>query len=160
VPQDVLEAQAAFGLRVRDDISRLTDLVNQLRSIRDQLKARNTALDARKSEQGVADLLKASDAVIAKADAIEGKLHNPTAEVVYDILAMRGGAHLYSRLAPLQMWAVEDAGTPTLGMKSVLEEEEQELASLAAEVQQFVSGDVASVNQRAQQLGLAYVIVK
>jgi photosystem II stability/assembly factor-like uncharacterized protein len=160
LPQDVLEAQAAFGLRVRDDISHLTDLVNQLRSVRDQLKARNTAIDARKSEQGIADLIKASGAVIAKADALEDKLHNPTAEVVYDILAMRGGTRLYSRLAPLQMWAIEDAGLPTQGMKSVLDEQEKELASLASEVQQFLTQDVASVNQRAAQLGLAYVIVK
>jgi photosystem II stability/assembly factor-like uncharacterized protein len=160
LPQAALEAQAAFGLRVRDDISRLTDLVNQLRSVRDQLKARNAALDARKSEQGVSDLIKASDAAIAKAGAIEDKLHNPTAEVVYDILAMRGGTRLYSRLAPLQMWAIEDAGMPTLGMKSVLDEQEKELGSLSTEVQQFITTDVAAVNQRAQQLGLSYVIVK
>jgi photosystem II stability/assembly factor-like uncharacterized protein len=160
VPQDVLEAQAAFGLRVRDDISRLTDLVNQLRSVRDQLKARNAALDSRKSDQGVADLLKASDEVIKKSEAIEDKLHNPTAEVVYDILAMRGGTRLYSRLAPLQMWAIEDAGLPTAGMKSVLDEQEKELAALTGEVQQFITADVGALNQRAQSLGLSYVIVK
>jgi photosystem II stability/assembly factor-like uncharacterized protein len=160
LPQNALEAQAAFGLRVRDDISRLTDLVNQLRSVRDQLKARNAALEPRKSEQGIADLMKASDAAIKKADGLEDKLHNPTAEVVYDILAMRGGTRLYSRLAPLQMWAIEDEGLPTLGMKTVLEEQENELASLAGEIQQFVTQDVVAVNQRAQQLGLAYIIVK
>ncbi|HWT45689.1 MAG TPA: hypothetical protein VN085_06975, partial [Vicinamibacterales bacterium] len=160
VPQDALEAQAAFGLRVRDDISRLTDLVNQLRSVRDQLKARSAALEPRKAEQSIADLIKTSDAAMKKADALEDKLHNPTAEVVYDILAMRGGTRLYSRLAPLQMWAVEDEGLPTLGMKTVLEEQEQELEALSAEVRQFMTQDVAAVNQRAAQLGLAYVIVK
>ena len=102
-----LDAQLAFALRVRDDISKLTDLVNQLRSVQDQLKARNTALEARKSDAGVAELIGASDAAIKKTDALEDKLHNPTAEVVYDILAMRGGARLYSRLSPLQMWAIE-----------------------------------------------------
>jgi hypothetical protein len=73
---------------------------------------------------------------------------------------MRGGTRLYSRLAPLQMWAIEDAGMPTLGMKSVLDEQEKELGSLSTEVQQFITTDVAAVNQRAQQLGLSYVIVK
>jgi hypothetical protein len=147
-------------VRVREVISRPTDLVNQLRSVRDQLKARNAALDSRKSDQGVADLLKASDEVIKKSEAIEDKLHNPTAEVVYDILAMRGGTRLYSRLAPLQMWAIEDAGLPTAGMKSVLDEQEKELAALTAEVQQFITADVGALNQRAQSLGLSYVIVK
>jgi DNA-binding transcriptional MerR regulator len=145
---------------VRDDISRLTDLVNQLRSVRDQLKARSAALEPRKAEQSIADLIKTSDAAMKKADALEDKLHNPTAEVVYDILAMRGGTRLYSRLAPLQMWAVEDEGLPTLGMKTVLEEQEQELEALSAEVRRFITQDVAAVNQRAAQLGLAYVIVK
>ncbi len=158
--QQELEAQTAFAVRVRDDISRLTDLVNQIRSVRDQLKARNTALATRKSDAGVAELIKQSEAVIKKADALEDKLHNPTAEVVYDILAMRGGTRLYSRLSPLQMWSIEAAGAPTAGMTQVLTEQEKELVTLEAETKQFLSTDVASINQRASQLGLAYVILK
>src|SRR5262249_6696459 len=128
LPQAELEAETAFALRVRDDVSKLTGYVNQLRSVRDQLKARNTALAPRESDPGVADLLKSSRDAIARADTLEDKLHNPTAEVVYDILAMRGGTKLYSRLAPLQMWAVEADGAPTAGMQQVLQEQEAELA--------------------------------
>jgi photosystem II stability/assembly factor-like uncharacterized protein len=157
---EVIAQQVAFGLRVRDDISKLTDLVNQVRSVRDQLKARNEALASRRAEKAVADLKKQSDTVIAKADALEDKLHNPTAEVVYDILAMHGGTRLYSRLAPLQMWAIESEGAPTEGMKSVLQEQEQELSSLTAEVQQLVSQDVAAINRRAADLGIGFVVVK
>jgi len=160
LPPDVLAAQAAFAIRVRDDISRLTDLVNQLRSVRDQLKARTTALEPRKSESGVADLITASEAAIKRADALEDKLHNPTAEVVYDILAMRGGTRLYSRLSPLQQWAVEAAGTPTTGMTQVLAEQEQELASLESETKAFLSNDVASLNQRATTVSVPYVVLK
>src|SRR4051812_25133281 len=158
--QSDLEAQAAFALRVRDDISKVTDMVNQLKSVQEQLKARNSALELRKSEAGAADLIKESDSTITKAFALEDKLHNPTAEVVYDILAMHGGARLYSRLAPLQMWGVEATGAPTTGMTQVLAEEEKELASRESEVKQFLSGDVAKLNQRAAQLNLGYVIVK
>jgi hypothetical protein len=160
LPQQDLEAQAAFALKVRDDISRVTDLVNELRSVRDQLKARTSALDARKNETGVAELIKASDAAIKKADAIEDKLHNPTAEVVYDILAMRGGARLYSRLSPLQLWAVEAAGAPTAGMTQVLAEQEKELTTLESDTKAFLSGDVASINQRASQLSVPFVVIK
>ena len=155
-----LDAQAAFSVRVRDDISTLTDLVNQLRSVQEQLKARNTALDARKSESGVADLIKESEGAIKKAFVLEDKLHNPTAEVVYDILAMRGGARLYSRLSPLQMWALESNGAPTAGMTQVLAEQEKELAALETETKQFLSGDVAKINQRATQLNVPFVIIK
>jgi photosystem II stability/assembly factor-like uncharacterized protein len=159
LPQADLEAQAAFGIRVRDDISKLTGFVEELRSIRDQLKARMTALEPRKSEPSVADLVKSAQAAVTKADALEDTLHNPTAEVVYDILAMRGGTRLYSRLAPLQMWAVEAPGAPTAGMQQVLQEQEQELKALGDDTERFVAGDVAAINQRASKLALPFVIV-
>jgi hypothetical protein len=160
LPQTELEAQAAFAVRVRDDVSKLTDLVNELRSVQTQLKARQSALASRAADADVADLIGESGAAVTKAFAIEDKLHNPTAEVVYDILAMRGGARLYSRLSPLQMWALESNGAPTAGMTQVLTEQEKELAALEAEAKQFLSGDVAKINKRATQLNLPFVIIK
>jgi photosystem II stability/assembly factor-like uncharacterized protein len=154
-----LEAQLAFGLRVRDDISKLTGLVNQLRSVRDQLQARARALETRKTEGPVSTLLTASQEAVRKADALEAKFHNPSADVVYDILAMRGGSKLYSRLAPLQMWSIESEAPPTTGMLQVLEAQEKELAGLETEARALLAGDVASVNAQAAKLGLAFVIV-
>ena len=159
-PQADIEAQTAFALRVRDDISKLTDLVNQMKSVQDQLKARNSVLEARKSDGDVADFIGQSNAAIKKAFEIEDKLHNPTAEVVYDILAMRGGARLYSRLSPLQMWAEEATGVPTAGMTQVLEAQEKELAALEADTKQFLANDIAKLNQRAAQMNLTHVIIK
>jgi photosystem II stability/assembly factor-like uncharacterized protein len=158
--QSDLEAQLAHALRVRNDVSKLTELVNALRSVKDQLRARARALEVRKSESGVSDLLKASDEVVKKADALENTLHNPTAEVVYDILAMRGGTRLYSRLAPLQMWAVEAQGPPTVGMTQVLEAQEKELAELERQTRNFIEEEVGTLNDAATRLGLAFVVVK
>ena len=73
---------------------------------------------------------------------------------------MRGGARLYSRLSPLQMWAIEAEGAPTAGMMQVLAEQEKELAILESETEGFMSGDVVKVNQRATQLKLGYIITK
>jgi photosystem II stability/assembly factor-like uncharacterized protein len=159
-PQADLEAQLAFALRVRDAISRLTDQVNRLRSVKEQLQARVKALAPRKSDKTVADLIKDSETVIKKADALEDKMHNPTAEVVYDILAMKGGARLYSRLSPLQMWALEAEGRPTSGMQQVLELQEKELTELAAETDAFIQKDVAPINDAAARLSLPFVVVK
>ena len=159
-PQADLEAQLANALRVRDDVSRLTLLVNNLRSVKEQLRSRAKALDARKSEPGVTDLLKTSDDVVRKADALEDRLHNPTAEVVYDILAMRGGTRLYSRLAPLQMWAIEAEGPPTHGMSQVLQAQEKELADLETETRNFIEEEVGTLNAAAAKLGLSFVILK
>jgi hypothetical protein len=160
LPQGDLEAQTAFALRVRDDISRWTDNVNQLRSVQEQLKARNAALQSRKGDPGVAELIKESEAVAKKAGALEDKFHNATAEVVYDILAMKGGARLYSRLSPLEMWAIEAGGPPTSGMMQVLVDQEKELAILESETEGFMSADLVKINQRATQLKLAYVVTK
>jgi photosystem II stability/assembly factor-like uncharacterized protein len=157
--QGDLEAQLTYALRVRDDLSRVTVLVNQVRSVREQLQAHATVLDARKGQASIAELLKTSEAAIKRADALEDRLHNPTAEVVYDILAMRGGTRLYSRLAPLQMWAAEGDGPPTAGMTQVIEEQEKELTQLERETQRFLSQDVESINAAASKLGLAYLIV-
>ena len=57
------------------------------------------------------------------------------------------------------MWAIEAAGMPTAGIQQVLQQQEQELATIAGETQQFLSGEVAALNQRASQLGLPFVIV-
>ena len=159
-PTEDLAAQAALAVRVRDDISKVTDLVERLRSVRDQLKARTLALDAHKDEERFAPLLKESAAAISEADALDDKLENPTAEVVYDILAMRGGTRLYSRLAFLQMSVVDAEAAPTAGMMQVLVEEEKQLAALEAETKQFITIDVAKINQRAAALNLPFVIVK
>ena len=154
------EAQTTFTLHVQDDISKLTALVNELRSVRDQLKARAASLQTRKAESGVAALIASADAAIKKADALEDKLQNPSAEVVYDILAMRGGTRLYSRLAFLQLSASDGPGAPTAGMTQVLEEEEKALAALDAETRAFLTGDVAELNRRAAQLNIPFVIAK
>ena len=159
-PQTELEAQLAYGLRVRDDVSRLTGLVNDLRAVKAQLKARATALELRKGEAPIAELLKSSEAIAKKADALEDKLHNPTAEVVYDILAMRGGTRLYSRLAPLHDWAIEAQGAPTSGMTQVLDAQEKELADLERETGNFLAEEVGTLNAAAARLGLSFVIVR
>jgi photosystem II stability/assembly factor-like uncharacterized protein len=159
-PQADLEAQLQFALRVRDDISRLTTVANRVRSVREQLQARVKALEPRKGEAPVASLISGADGSINKATALEDRLHNPSAEVVYDILAERGGTRLYSRLAPLLMWAVEGEGQPTAGMLQVLEAQEKELAQLEQETNAWVTTDVAEVNRQAAAAGVQFIVVK
>ena len=156
--QASLDAQLAFALRVRDAITKITDLVHAMRSVKEQLAAREKALEPRRTDPQVAELLKAGKALVEKMDSLEAKLHNPKAEVSYDILAQRGGARLYSRLSPLQMWIVEGGDAPTQGMQQVLSEYEKELAPIEADVKQLLATDVADINARAKSLGLEFVI--
>ena len=76
---------------------------------------------------------------------------------MYDILAMRGGSRLYSRLAPLQMWATESEGPPTTGMVQVLEAQEKELTALEADASLFLTRDVDALNAEAAKAGLGFV---
>jgi hypothetical protein len=158
VPQEDLDAQLAFSLQVRDTTTRLTELVHAMRSVKEQLAARAKALEPRRGEPKVAELLKAGTTVTEKIDALEDRLHNPKAEVTYDILAARGGARLYSRLSPLQMWTVMGDGAPTEGMRQVLAQHEQELAPLEGEAQALLTKEVADLNARAKALNVEYVV--
>jgi hypothetical protein len=73
---------------------------------------------------------------------------------------MRGGAMVYSRLAPLLSWTAEGSGPPTQGMRQVYAAEQAEVDGLAAQVQALIAGDVAGLNGLAAKLGLSHVIVR
>src|SRR5262249_18213670 len=150
------EEQFKVILAVRDDITRLTGLVEQIRSIRKQLNERNALL---KDNAKAADLIKGSKALIEKLDALEAKLHNPKAEVAYDILAQKGGAQLYSKLISLYEWLHESDGPVTQGMREVYAEEAEDLKKGTADLKTLLGEDLAKLNELAKKLEVPGVIV-
>src|SRR5262249_14203452 len=94
-PEELAE-QLNLALRVRDDITRGAGVVERLRAVRKQLDDRNALL---KDNSKAETLVKGSKRLVEKLNELESKLHNPKAEVPYDILAHKGGAKLYSQLA-------------------------------------------------------------
>ncbi len=150
------QTQIAFGLAVRDEISRLTRIVNQLRSVRQQLTTRNELL---KDETRASQLVKDSEALIVKLNNLEERIHNPKAEVFYDILAFKGGTKLYSRLAPLYDWATEADGLPTQGMREVYADQKKELDQDEAELEKLVNSELAALNEAAKKASYPHVIV-
>jgi hypothetical protein len=143
--------QHQFALQVRDDITRLSSAVKQLRTIQRQLKERGALLKDEKSAQ---PLLDAGKKLAEKLDAMESKLHNPKAKTVYDILGQKGGAKLYSQLTGLYAFALDSDGAPTQGMKEVYAELQRELKALTDEWQALLKGDVAAFNAQAKKLDL------
>ena len=105
-----------------------------------------------------APLSEAASALVARCDALEDRLHNPKAEVVYDILAMPGGAKLYSRLAPLYSAASDGDGRPTQGMRDVYAVLKAELDALEAEWQALLATDLPALNAKARQLAPDFVV--
>ena len=96
-----LEAQLRFALEVRDAITRLTRDVVRLQTVRRQLAQRNELLA---KDDKAKPLIEESKTLAAKLEDLEARLHNPKAEIAYDVLAQKGGTKLYSRLAPLLDW--------------------------------------------------------
>ena len=142
-----LEAQKGFVAEIQAQVTRLSNTVNQIQSVRDQLKVKIAAL---KENEKAADWVKEAEGVIAKCDAIEAKLHNPKAEVEYDILAK--GAMLYSRLTTLLMYTLSGSGAPTQGQREVFEIQRGELDRLDAEWRSLLNDQVMTVARKADAL--------
>ncbi|HEU0108604.1 MAG TPA: glycosyl hydrolase [Vicinamibacteria bacterium] len=148
--------QLRFGIEVRDAITRLAADVESIRSVRDQLRTRGQLLAA---NGAAASWVKAAGDVVPRLDALEAELHNPKAEVAYDILAQRGGAKLYSQITPLLDWVRDADGVPTQGMKEIFAERLKELSRLEAEWKGLQASSVQPLNEQARALGFAYVTV-
>jgi photosystem II stability/assembly factor-like uncharacterized protein len=151
-----LHAQFNEAVAIRDEISRLTRDVRELRSIKQQLASRNELVQG----MSAADpLIKASSGLIAKLDDLESRMHNPKAEVVYDILAFRGGAKLYSRLSSLYDAATDSDGVPTESVRALFADEKKELDGDDTELKRLVDTDLASLNVLAKKLDLPVTLV-
>jgi hypothetical protein len=150
-----LEAQLVFALGVRDQLTRITKMAATIRSVRQQIKDRNVVLAA---NPDAADLIESGTRLIAGLTAVEEAIHNPHAEVDYDILAGRhGGAMLYSRLSWLLMGADGHDGPPTQGMLEVGADLAEALATQESALDRLLSGDLATLNRQAQELGVPFV---
>jgi photosystem II stability/assembly factor-like uncharacterized protein len=156
VPRAALEEQLAFTLALRDDLTRLAGIVRDLRGVREQLRARAGALEEQSSAP---DLVAAARDLAGRLDTLESKLHNPEAQVSYDILAGRsGGAKLYSRLAPLYSRAQEADAAPSEGMRQVRAVLDGELDALETDWKGILEKDLPALNGRARDAGVGFVV--
>jgi len=154
VTDSELQAQLTFALKVRDDLSKLTAMVARVRSIRTQITQQQQAWKG-KFPGDMGDL---AVRILDRCNGLEGRLHNPKAEVTYDILAFKGGAQLYSRLSPLFANAIDGDGAPTQGMQAVYATQAAALTALETEVEALVSTDVAALNDAARKAALPFIV--
>jgi hypothetical protein len=152
-----LEAQLTFALEVRDRMSRIADMIVTIRGVREQLKDRRQRLGA---DPRTAPLVASGDQLIARLDAIERVIHNPDAEIDYDVLTGRdGGTKLYSKLAWLLGSADDHDGPPTQGMREVGAELAAELAAEEAKLEDVLTRDLARLDAIARESGVPFVVV-
>jgi photosystem II stability/assembly factor-like uncharacterized protein len=164
VSEQDLKVQHAFALEMRDTLTRLSADVARLRAASTQLRDRAARLTAEataaKADDTMARLAADALALAVDLDALEKRFHNPTAEVTYDILAMKGGAQLYSRLSPLYTFVHEADGAPTQGMREVFTGQRQELTRLEDELGTLLEGRLGDLNRRAREAGVEFVRVR
>jgi len=79
--------------------------------------------------------------------------------VVYDILAQKGGAKLYSQLGALYDWLHDSDGVPTQGLRDAHAEHARQLRQLEAEWQRILTGDLQALNELARKLELPTVVM-
>jgi photosystem II stability/assembly factor-like uncharacterized protein len=150
-----MDEELKLALKIRDDLSHLSHMVEQLRAVRKQLIERNALL---KGNSKAASLTPPARDLIKKLDELEEKLHNPKAKVAYDILAQKGGAKLYSQLSFLFEDAKE-TGPPTQGLREVYAEHARELKQHESELHTLLSSDLARLNALAKSLSIPDILV-
>jgi hypothetical protein len=151
-----LEEQQKLELKIIDDITLVSRTVEQMRTVKQQLNARIEVLhDNDKAEP----LIKASREFIKKSDELEERFHNPKAKVVYDILALKGGAQLYSQLAWLLELLKQADGAPVQGIKEVYDDQAALLKKYEKEWKALLDGDLAKLNEMAKKLEFPTILV-
>ncbi len=137
-------------------LARIMDMVGVIRATRMQVKDRNTRLAA---DPDASELIELGKKLVSDLDAVEEKIHNPHAEVDYDVLGGRhGGAMLYSRLSWLLTTSGAHDGPPTQGMQEVAALIEQQLAAQEAALAGLISEDLAKLNELAKERDVPYVL--
>jgi hypothetical protein len=151
-----LNEQIELALKIRDDITSLARTVEQIRKVKGQLVARNELL---RDDVPARGLVSASRQLLARLDALEEKLHNPKAKIVYDILAQKGGARLYSQLVWLFEMVKDSDGAPTQGIREVYAEQSELLRKYQAEWQALLAKDLPTLNEQAKKLDVPGVLL-
>ena len=147
-----------FQVQVRDQLTEIARMVETIRAVRDQIAARARLLEDRDDAQS---LVEAGQNLVGQLDAIEEKIHNPHAEVSYDILGGRhGGAQLYSRLSWLFEGTREHDGPPTQGMLEVHAEMTQELDVQRQDLEEALGSGLEEMNRLSSEQGLGSVITR
>ena len=155
VPPADRAALLAFQQEVLARIGEIADLVGDLRAVREQLGERLPLLGEGEERR---ELREAAAALTERLDAAEGKLHNPEAEVTYDILAGRdGGTQLHSRYFWLFEMTRSHDGPPTQGMRETLAALDAELAAQRDAVRTGLDAELARINALAEDVSLVVV---
>lgn len=156
IPVADMQASFDFARGTIGLLDRTQALIESLAGVGVQIKDLKKRLATRSDLVTVMDQLSAAE---TKAGALERQIHNPDAEVVYDVLAGReGGAHLYSQLSPLYDWSQSSDHAPTEGMLARQKELAAELTAREADVQQLQEEHLAPLEAALDAANVPHIV--
>jgi hypothetical protein len=149
-----LQANVDFAVAARDAMDRVLRNVEMLQAVRAQAK------DVMARSAGASPVVASATALEERARALEYDLHNPDAEVFYDVLTGRdGGAKLYGQFALLPDLAQDADYPPSQGIRERMEELLGRLAEIEAGVETMRAKELAAFEQAVATAGLPRVIL-
>ena len=149
-----LQANVDFAVAARDAMDRVLRNVEMLQAVRAQAK------DVMARSAGVSPVVASATALEERARALEYDLHNPDAEVFYDVLTGRdGGAKLYGQFALLPDLAQDADYPPSQGIRERMEELLGRLAEIEAGVETMRAKELAAFEQAVAAAALPRVIL-
>ena len=150
-----LVAQQDAALALLDDIRGVMGDISTVRAVRDQVKELSKRLEGRAD---AAELRELAGEIATHCDRLEERLQNPKAQVVYDILAQKGGTQLLSNLVFVYETVAGGEGGVTEGAQEVWDGLRKEKAALHSELEQLLTGQVAELGRDADALHLPRII--
>jgi photosystem II stability/assembly factor-like uncharacterized protein len=156
VPAAELASQLDTALDLRQGIDAVENDVRRLRAMREQADELFRRLA---DDPDAAALVEAAGRLSKAAGGLEARFHNPKAQVVYDILAQKGGTQLLSNLIFLYSNVIDGDGAPTQGMTETAAALRDQRADLERELAKLESGELADVDRISGELGLPRVLL-
>jgi photosystem II stability/assembly factor-like uncharacterized protein len=157
VSAEEIRQNVDFSLAVRDAFDAVVDEVAEIGAIRAQVEDLRGRLGASPDS---AAIRASADRVLAACDTLEHTLHNPDAQVGYDILAGRhGGAKLYSQLAFLYESNDSSDYPPAQALRERYDELAGELQRRQSELAALRQGDLAQLERDVAAAGLPRVLL-
>lgn len=149
-----MNAALQHQLALRNALNLNADAIDLIRSARAQ--AADLAIRLKTTQP---EVFKAAQAVVERSDAIEARLHNPKAEVVYDILAFEGGAQLHSQISPLYAFSLQSDLPPPQGQQERWLDLSQQLKQLLSDIDSLKKNEIAALEQTLQSAQIPRLIL-
>lgn len=150
-PKILTGEQETLALKIRDHITALSETVKTIRALQRQIALRK---DLFKDVAEAKDLLKLEAEFAKRLSAVEEKLHNPKAKIVYDIFAARGGAMLYSQWTWLLGNITDGEGPPTKAQRELYDELTKQLNTQLAQFEKLSTQEMSPLKEAAKKAGV------